>query len=59
MNKRVLFVFLALLISQSAHAALCPDGTYVSGDTCTLAPDGSYVKGDHATLAPDGTVLPS
>jgi len=22
--------------------ALCPDGTYVGGDTCTLMPDGTY-----------------
>ena len=44
MNKRVFFFLLVLLISQAANAALCPDGTYVAGDTCTLAPDDSYVS---------------
>ena len=33
-NKfRIYFILSVLLISQSADAALCPDGTYVSGDT--------------------------
>lgn len=45
MNKRVFFVLLGLLISQSTGAALCPDGTYVSGDICTLAPNKSDVGG--------------
>ncbi len=38
-----LFIGIALLLTISASAyTLCPDGTYVSGDTCTLMPDGTY-----------------
>jgi hypothetical protein len=50
----VAFVWFA--IPQSAMAALCPDGTFVAGNTCRLAPNGKYISGDSpARLAPDGT----
>ncbi len=38
-----------------ANAALCPDGSYVSGSTCTLCPNGSYVGGGQCVLQPDGS----
>src|ERR1700722_9612777 len=48
----------ALLLPVCSRAAtLCPDGSYVGGDSCQLAPDGSYVSGSHGAqprLAPDG-----
>ena len=49
----------ALLVAlpSVAFAALCPDGTYVAGDRCTLAPDGSYVGGERARLCPDGSYV--
>ncbi len=49
----------ALLVAlpSLAFAALCPDGTYVAGDRCTLAPDGSYVGGERARLCPDGSYV--
>lgn len=33
------------LAAVSANAGICPDGTYVSDDSCKLAPDGTYVGG--------------
>jgi hypothetical protein len=54
MKLKILFATSILVMSQLSLAALCPDGTYVSGSTCTLAPDGSYVGGSRSTLCPDG-----
>ena len=49
-------LFLLMSIGpQSANAAMCPDGSYVSGSTCTLCPNGSYVGGGRCVLQPDGT----
>ncbi len=45
----------ATLPSQSANAVMCPDGSFVSGSTCTLCPDGSYVGDGQCNLQPDGT----
>jgi len=50
---KTLFIGILLLLSINAIAAeidfttdtnytLCPDGTYVSGPTCTLMPDGTF-----------------
>jgi len=44
-----------LFTLSSSASTLCPDGSYVSGDTCTLCPDGTYVGSDICTLMPDGT----
>ena len=33
---------------------MCPDGSYVSGDSCRLAPDGTYVGG-RPVMTPDGS----
>ena len=57
MKISALLMALALVVSQSAIAAMCPDGTYVSGNNCTMAPDGSYVGGGKATMAPDGSYV--
>jgi hypothetical protein len=50
----LMFIFISLPVSAST---LCPDGTYVAGDTCTLAPNGKYVGGRDSTLAPDGSYV--
>jgi hypothetical protein len=50
----LMFIFISLPVSAST---LCPDGTYVAGDTCTLAPNGRYVGGEGSTLAPDGSYV--
>jgi len=45
-----------LLLSQSATAALCPDGTFVAGNRCRLAPNGKFISGDSPMrMAPDGS----
>ena len=54
LGATVLFL-LVMVGSQSVNAALCPDGSYVSGSTCTLCPNGSYVGGGQCVLQPDGT----
>ena len=41
--------------ATTANAAMCPDGSYVSGSICTLCPNGSYVGGGRCVLQPDGT----
>jgi len=43
-------------IQVSYAQTLCPDGTYVGGDTCKMAPDGSYVGGT-PQIAPDGSYV--
>lgn len=55
MFKKLTLSFITLLISTASFSALCPDGSYVSGTTCTLCPDGSYVSGSSCVLQPDGT----
>jgi hypothetical protein len=54
-NHSMLIVL--LLISEVSWAGMCPDGSYVSSDRCTMAPNGSYVGGDRATMAPDGSYV--
>jgi hypothetical protein len=46
----------AVSFSTTAEAyRMCPDGTYVDGESCRMAPDGSYVWGDEpVSIAPDG-----
>jgi hypothetical protein len=52
----VVALFSMFILSVPAGSvALCPDGTYVAGDTCTLCPDGSYVGGKRCKLNPDGS----
>jgi hypothetical protein len=41
------------LAGVAAAETLCPDGSYVAGQRCTLAPDGTYVGG-RPQLAPNG-----
>jgi hypothetical protein len=58
MNRLILIAAgLVIFIPHYSQAAtLCPDGTYVGGNSCQLAPDGSYVSGSSSPrLAPDGT----
>ena len=55
--KKIAFLFALSAFSSTAIAAMCPDGTYVSGDKCYLAPDGSYVGGGRPRLAPDGSYV--
>lgn len=38
------------------QVSLCPNGTFIGGQACTLAPNGTYVYG-RPTLAPDGTYV--
>jgi hypothetical protein len=49
---------LALFTGGAAQAAMCPDGSYVAGNTCQLAPNGSYVSGGGLPqLAPNGSYV--
>lgn len=46
---------LTFAVAEKAHAyKLCPDGSYVGGDRCTMTPDGGYVGGNSYELTPDG-----
>lgn len=47
--------FMVMSLSSQAQT-LCPDGSYVGGDSCSLAPDGTYVD-DEPRLAPDGSYV--
>jgi hypothetical protein len=38
-------------------STICPDGSYVSGDTCTKCIDGSYVSGTRCTMCIDGSYV--
>lgn len=55
--RPVMVVFALLLGGGAAAQKLCPDGTFVGGDTCKLCPDGTFVSGDTCKLAPDGTFV--
>ena len=55
--KNVSTLLFALLLSSPALSAICPDGSYVSGNSCTMAPNGQYVGGGNATLAPNGSYV--
>ena len=55
--KKTSILIVALFLSPSINAALCPDGTYVSGGQCKLNPDGNYTGGRKSTLCPDGTYV--
>lgn len=55
MKKLIISLFAIMAFGIGAQAGtLCPDGTYVGGDTCTLCPDGTY-SGGSCELMPDGT----
>jgi hypothetical protein len=43
---------LACVASAASAGTLCPDGTFVPGDSCTLSFDGSHVIGGPVTLPP-------
>ena len=56
MRRLLLLVCLTTFSAGTQAATLCPDGTYVHGNSCRLAPNGSYVSGTQSIqLAPDGT----
>jgi hypothetical protein len=48
---------LACLATGARAGTLCPDGTFVPGDSCILSFDGSHVIGGPATLPPDGAYV--
>ena len=53
----VIFSLMLCVTVLSVEAqTLCPDGSYVGGDSCNMASDGSYVDGD-PTMAPDGNYV--
>lgn len=57
-----LLIGATIAISSPTNAqTMCPDGTYVSGETCVLAPDGTYVSGGRGygwpQIAPDGSYV--
>ena len=56
MLRSFAIVFVGLVSANSIAGTLCPDGSYVGGDTCSLTPGGRYVSGDNgaAQLAPNG-----
>ena len=43
---------LACLATGARAGTLCPDGTFVPGDSCILSFDGSHVIGGPVTLPP-------
>ena len=53
-----LFFALAMpLVSYPGSYTICPDGSYVGGDTCSITPDGSYVGGKSYTMTSDGNYV--
>jgi hypothetical protein len=43
-------------MATGAKMNMCPDGSYVFGDSCHLAPDGTFVGG-RPVMAPDGSFV--
>ncbi len=56
LSALVLFMMALLFTFQPAEAKMCPDGSFVAGNKCTMAPDGSFVGGK-ARMAPDGSFI--
>jgi len=56
MKKLLLLLFSLTLsfIGLANASTLCPNGTYVGGNTCTLCPNGQYVGGQTCQLTPNG-----
>jgi hypothetical protein len=48
---------LACLATGARADTLCPDGTFVPGDSCILSFDGSHVIGGPVTLPPAGAYV--
>jgi hypothetical protein len=42
--------------TNGARTIMCPDGSYVVGDSCHMAPDGTFVGG-RPVMAPDGSFV--
>jgi hypothetical protein len=56
--RRLLFALVLAGLATGARAGtLCPDGTFVPGDSCILSFDGSHVIGGPVTLPPDGVYI--
>lgn len=58
-RNRVKYWLAAFGLSCSVVAlgqTLCPDGSYVGGESCILSPDGTFVD-DAPNLAPDGSYV--
>jgi hypothetical protein len=53
MPRLLLAILLAALTTEVRAETLCPDGTFVPGDSCILSFDGSHVIGGPVTLPPD------
>jgi hypothetical protein len=52
--RRLLAALILAALAGAAHAdTLCPDGTFVPGDSCILSFDGSHVIGGPVTLPRD------
>ena len=52
---KILLMASAAFLMQPAMAKMCPDGSYVAGNTCKLCPNGKYVGGKKCDLNPDGS----
>ncbi|HZY14889.1 MAG TPA: hypothetical protein VFE89_19450 [Beijerinckiaceae bacterium] len=50
MRRLALALFVAALAGAAHADTLCPDGTFVPGDSCMLSFDGSHVIGGPKTL---------
>lgn len=57
----VLFAALIVLVNSVSFAGtICPDGSYVGGDSCQICPDGSYVSGGAGcAITPKGSYVPA
>jgi hypothetical protein len=52
--RRLIAALILAALAGAAHAdTLCPDGTFVPGDSCILSFDGSHVIGGPVTLPSD------
>src|SRR3954447_6539816 len=58
MRTLALAIFLACLAGAARADTLCPDGTFVPGDSCVLSFDGAHVIGGPKTL-PDVIYVPA
>jgi hypothetical protein len=56
--KTLSIIFLSLLSISSIAGTMCPDGSFVGGDSCQMTPDGKFVSGGGGVrMAPDGSYV--
>lgn len=49
-------ILVSFFVTNSFAGTMCPDGSFVGGDTCVMTPGGKFVSGDSGSpqMAPNG-----